>query len=324
MKQKSYKKVDTIPVISALLALVVFVVISLVKNFESPIKTRVINNEEIEIIKYNSDSSKVTIPVTIKNRKVTSIADGAFMGPIRETIELPNTIKNIGPRNYLRASDVYFDGTIEQWLQITFSGQVFNYSQSNLYLIDENGTVTHNNKQYSLFENLVVPSSITTIKSYAFAHLDSLVSVDTGDGVTTIENDAFFYANVSESFKHLTLGANVTTIGNNAFRKCYGLEDVTLNDRLEYIGANAFELTKAEYFVLLLSVQYIGDKAFSNTKIYYKGTNSDWEAIEKVETSLYNCQLYFYSEGAPLIEGNYWHYDNDGNPVVWDLYTAGD
>ena len=48
--------------------------------------------------------------------------------------------------------------------------------------------------------------------------------------------------------------------------------------------------------------------------------------IEKVDGENYNylssfsnekVNVYFYSETKPTLEGNYWHYDNEGNVTVW-------
>ena len=28
--------------------------------------------------------------------------------------------------------------------------------------------------------------------------------------------------------------------------------------------------------------------------------------------------VYYYSEEEPTVEGNYWHYDENGNPAIWE------
>ena len=32
---------------------------------------------------------------------------------------------------------------------------------------------------------------------------------------------------------------------------------------------------------------------------------------------LINATRYYYSEEAPTTSGNFWHYDENGNPVAW-------
>ena len=71
----------------------------------------------------------------------------------------------------------------------------------------------------------------------------------------------------------------------------------------------------------------IGYEAFeecsSLTKVYYKGTADDWDAITIDIDYFYDnnyltsATRYYYSENQPTASGNYWHYDGDGNVVEW-------
>ncbi|MBQ1942354.1 MAG: hypothetical protein II368_01725, partial [Clostridia bacterium] len=57
------------------------------------------------------------------------------------------------------------------------------------------------------------------------------------------------------------------------------------------------------------------------TAVYYCGTETEWNNIDiKTDNeSLINVTRYYYSNTKPTTPGNYWHYDENGNPVVWDV-----
>ena len=71
--------------------------------------------------------------------------------------------------------------------------------------------------------DLVIPSDITEIKSYAFCNYDSLTSVTIGDSVTTIGDSAF---EGCRSLTSVTIPDSVTTIGIYAFSNCSSLTSV--------------------------------------------------------------------------------------------------
>ncbi|MBQ7323361.1 MAG: leucine-rich repeat domain-containing protein, partial [Clostridia bacterium] len=109
---------------------------------------------------------------------------------------------------------------------------------------------------------------------------------------------------IGKTATSFTIPDSVTSIGSYAFYSCDSLTSVVIGD----------------------SVTSIGEGAFSNcsslTSIYYKGSASDWSAISIDNTYGYNYKLtnatrYYYSESQPTTSGNYWHYDENGNVVVW-------
>ena len=83
-------------------------------------------------------------------------------------------------------------------------------------------------------------------------------------------------------------------------------------------GLEEFGLfTFGEKVILPKNVKKIitNDSVVRVLELYYKGTAEDWERIEKI--SEFKGTVYFYSEDEPTEEGNFWHYDNDGNAVAW-------
>ena len=70
-------------------------------------------------------------------------------------------------------------------------------------------------------------------------------------------------------------------------------------------------------------VTSIGSSAFEDCdnlrSVYYQGTAEDWAkiGIDSNNIALFFATRYYYSETQPTTEGNYWHYDENGEIVVW-------
>ena len=67
--------------------------------------------------------------------------------------------------------------------------------------------------------------------------------------------------------------------------------------------------------------------AFDNEKtkaVYYEGSKEDWENITRFGDDFSDYieyhvpPVYYYSETEPTTEGNYWYYDENGVPKVWE------
>ncbi len=100
-------------------------------------------------------------------------------------------------------------------------------------------------------------------------------------------------------------GDTVTSIDNYAFRDCTSLTSVTIPASVTSIGEWAFE------------------ECTSLASVFYGGTAEDWDVIVIGGSNdpLLNATLYFYSETAPNVSGNFWHYV-DGEIVIWPEYIA--
>jgi BspA type Leucine rich repeat region (6 copies) len=77
---------------------------------------------------------------------------------------------------------------------------------------------------------------VTTIGYDAFANNNNLTSVTIPDGVTSIQDYAFYSCNLDS----ITIGTNVTSIGNYAFADDNYLTGVTIPDSVTNIGNYAF------------------------------------------------------------------------------------
>ena len=100
----------------------------------------------------------------------------------------------------------------------------------------------------------------TTGSIATFEYFDYLTEITLGGNITTIGEQAFMNSNL----ERVTIGNSVTIIGDYAFRDCTSLSSVSFGNSITSIGDSAFilnnQLTK---IALPNSVTSIGDNAFA-------------------------------------------------------------
>ncbi len=207
---------------------------------------------------------------------VTSIGSSAFSGCTNLTsITIPEGVTSIG-------SSAFFDCTSLESVTIS------------------EGVASISNRAFSgctSLESITIPKGVTSIGSSAFSDCTALTSVTIGNSVESIGDYAFYYCSSMSSIiveagntvyhssgnclietasKTLIIGCNtsiipsdgtVTSIGNYAFRRCYGLKSITIPDGVIRVGSSAFRDCKDLQSVTIPdSVMGIGSSAFSNCK----------------------------------------------------------
>jgi len=194
-----------------------------------------------------------TIPST-----VTSIGASAFFDSVTlESVTIPKSVKSIGPYAFNSSSvtNVYYLGTVANWLGIEIMKDAFYNCRYNLYFNGE------------LVEDVVVPNTVSGIGDYAFNYCNSLKTIDISNNVSAIGNSAF---RGCKSLNTVTYGKTLRTIGDQAFEGCSSLNSVILesgvsiyNDNVSSIGNAAFSncgaLKNVSFGAIL---QGIGNYAF--------------------------------------------------------------
>lgn len=141
---------------------------------------------------------------------------------------------------------------------------------------------------------IVIPAThkgkaVTVIQESAFANFPNLTSITIPDSVTSISRLAFWSCSKLTS---VTIPDSVTSIGKGAFSGCTGLTSITISNGVASIGGMAFSgCTGLTSVTIGNSVTGIGSSAFSDctdlTSITYKGTQAQWNEIEKSSLGWY-------------------------------------
>ena len=244
--------------------------------------------------KNNTKLKEVILPSTLK-----SIGISAFEGTSLSKIELPYSLTYIGYNafaNIKTLTEVTIPKSVET-ASHAFSGDV-NLKK----VIFEDGIVTIpsgilNNTG---LEEIVLPSSVKTIGSYAFSNNKSLEKINLLDGVRQIEEGAFsgdsklsvvelpetlteisrYVFSDTPSLTHINLPSGITNIGTGAFEHS-GLTSIELPKELTEIGYYAFSQTHLSEIYLPKKLNSLGINAFSNIDTLKKVTvtsdiNKSW------------------------------------------------
>ena len=166
--------------------------------------------------------------------------------------------------------------------------------------------------------SVFVPSSVTSIGSFAFYGCTSLASITIPNSVTSIGISAFTDCTGLTS---VTIPNSVTNIGDNAFYYCTGLTSMNIPDSVTSIGSFAFYgCTGLASITIPDSVTSIGSQAFDGctypVTVYlparFETTYEDF--------GLTASQVYFYgSSSTSYLAGQQ---SVIANPNTHNLYTT--
>ena len=161
-------------------------------------------------------------------------------------------------------------------------------------------TVADGNENYKAIDGNLYNKDGKTLVQYAIGKTETTFTIP--EDVTTMAYGALAF---NANLKSIKMGDNVKNITELAACACPSLEYVIIGSGVEFIGSWAFSGC---------------DKLAA---VYYHGTEEAWKAVgrESYDDGYewdYTATVYFYSETNPETEGNFWHYDSDGKPAIWN------
>jgi len=242
------------------------------------------------IINSNNEWEEVTeieIPSTI-----TSIGDYQFIGFENVTnviFEEGGNLTSIGGSAFSGCTsleNVYYEGTIEDWCNISFESYYSNpmYYASHFY-------IRNTNNEWEEVTEIEIPSTLTSIGDYQFYGFENVTNVifEEGSKLTSIGGSAF---SGCTSLTNITIPSSVTSIGDGAFYNCTAITNIIFEEgsQLTSIGQQAFQNCKSLTNITIpSSVTSIGSSAFRNcTSLTNITIPSSVTSIES--STFYNCK----------------------------------
>ena len=161
-----------------------------------------------------TNATEIVIPSTYEGKPVSQIPRQAFLGCEKVTkIHIPETISYIGVNAFSNCKSL-------SNIVVHPENPYFQSIDGNLY--SKNGTAFLQYASGKSATEFTLPTSVTTIASYAFAP-SKLTKINIGNTVTEIGDYVFFH---SENLVDVVIGKSVTRIGTNAFSACYALKNI--------------------------------------------------------------------------------------------------
>lgn len=168
------------------------------KQQKEDIFTYIVEDGYATITNVDDVKKIVSVPETLGNVPVSTLAGGAFGGSVTiEKVIIPNTVTSIEPMCFSYCTEL---------LEVSLPENLLNI---------ESGVFNHCSK----LRTITIPDSVIAIEKDAFYRCDQLRIITIPEKVQSIGDNAFAAcSNISAA----TVPENVTTIGNDAFQKANG------------------------------------------------------------------------------------------------------
>jgi len=194
---------------------------------------------------------------------VTYIGNNAFDGCSKlKSITLSNNITSIGKyafRNCSSLTSIIIPNSVTSIKNNAFSGCSGLTQMTIPSSVISIGDYAFVGCSGNLLINCNIPSSY--LKMSGVFSQSSFKSVTIGEGVSSIGDNAFYNSGLTS----ITIPNSVTSIGSSAFESCSSLTSITIPNGVTSIGDNAFYNSGLTSITIPNSVTCIGDNVFDNT-----------------------------------------------------------
>ena len=274
-----------------------------------------------------------------KESRLKSLGGSSFYGCTSLTeVEIPSSVESVG-------AWTFFESGITE-INVAEGSVAYQSVDGNLYSKDGKTLVCYAAGKRT--EEFVLPNGVTHLAECAFSGCDYLKSIELNEGFLSIGEYAFAYC---DGLTVLELPSTIEFVGFSAFGYALNLKTVILPNTVEKIwqgsfsdsfiqyidlpngvteiGASAFTFCEfLQYIIIPKTVKIIADSPFSiaGMRVFYMGSSKEWDKITGRGKLMldYTATRYYYSESEPPLsedgtayDGNYWHYDENGVPMVW-------
>ncbi|MBQ8658181.1 MAG: leucine-rich repeat domain-containing protein [Clostridia bacterium] len=287
-----------------------------------------------------SSLTEVVIP-----NSVVSISAGAFWGcKSLKNVVIPDSVVSIGSWAF-HYCDSLTDIVIPDSV-VSLGGAVFDSCKNLTSVVIGDGATSIGGQAFYNCSNLKtvkIGNSVKTIETEAFAQCYNLTSLEIGSSVNFIGMAAFLYCNNLQDVYITDLAAwcniqfreNLLSLAKNLYLNGQLVSEMIIPKTVKEISARAFRgYENLTSVVIPVDVLIIRDDAFEYcnnlTSVYYEGTPENWGEVRigMMNEKLKNATRYYYSENPPGLneqgtayDGNYWHYGENGEIIVW-LYDS--
>ena len=165
-------------------------------------------------------------------------------------------------------------------------------------------------------EEYVILDTVTTIQSFAIEKNNFLKKIVFPKDMEVI--DAFHPIIFQcEKLEEIVLPQKLKEVGG-LLTPCENgnLKRITIPDGVQKIKESVVFGAFGIEYVIPNSVTYMEDSLKKTSIVYYKGTEQEWNNILPSKNRV--GTIYFYSEDEPEEEGNFWHYNSEGEIEIWE------
>ena len=184
---------------------------------------------DAEIVRYNGEEERLTIPKALDGHPVTAVRAGAFSSDWRlAQVTIPSRVTDLGANPFeecLALTRITVDA--DHPTLTVADGALYDKRTNTLIAFPAGSEAAH----------VAVAPGTRIIGDYAFASCRDLVSVILPEGVVSIGGNAFSQC---ISLREVSLPDSLNEIGESAFAFCGLLPDITLPGALTVLGRDAF------------------------------------------------------------------------------------
>lgn len=198
-----------------------------------------------------SFSGKLHLPVNLE-----TIGNSAFShaGSFTCGLTIPEKILQIGASTF---SGSHFSGELNLSSVQEIGGHAFDGCSFSGSLVIPEGVIDVELWAFycDKFSEIVLPTTIRSIESYAFYGNNQLENITLPEGLVTIADHAFMYC---QQLTSISFPSTLLSIGNQAFSECYNISSITCDAIVPpSVGSGAFGGVAKDNFTVVVPAQSV-------------------------------------------------------------------